>query len=278
LRGNIMEFQSLNFQTGQARYFEILLAAGAAAAFWRLRRGRLVWPLLFAVWAHLALYSARNVEIFVLLAAVPAAEMVSEGLRRVPAIRLAGWLRRGLHGLADFTREWNAFDGGRRWHAASAVAMLALAALVYAPRPPPAFRAAYDPKAFPVAAAGQLEKDGLYGGVFTEDLWGGYLIYREYPRGRVFIDGRSDFYGADFARKYMQAMGAQAGWERYLSRYGVGTVLLPPDAPLAGALRQSGAWHLVYDDGVALIFRPVRAAPPPLQQAFAASPGAELNP
>jgi hypothetical protein len=278
LRGNIMEFQSLNFQTGQARYFEILLAAGAAAAFWRLRQGRLVWPLLFLVWAHLALYSARNVEIFVLLAAVPAAEIVSAGLRRVPAMPLAGWLRRGLRGLADFTREWNAFDGGPRWHAVSAAAMLALAALVYAPRPPPAFRAAYDPKTFPVAAAGQLEKDGLYGGVFTEDLWGGYLIYREYPRGRVFIDGRSDFYGADFARKYMQAMGAQAGWERYLSRYGVRTVLLPPDAPLAGALRQSGAWHLVYDDGVALIFRPVRAAPPPLQQAFAASPGAELHP
>ena len=70
-----------------------------------------------------------------------------------------------------------------------------------------------------------------------EDLWGGYLIYREYPRGRVFIDGRSDFYGAEFARKYMKAMGAQAGWERYLSRYGVETVLLPPDAPLAGALK-----------------------------------------
>jgi hypothetical protein len=124
-----------------------------------------------------------------------------------------------------------------------------------------------------VAAAGQLEKAGLYGGVFTEDLWGGYLIYREYPRGRVFIDGRSDFYGAEFAGKYIKAMGAQAGWERYLSRYGVETVLLPPDAPLAGALKQSSAWHLIYDDGVALIFRSARAAPLPLQQASAGSSG-----
>jgi hypothetical protein len=212
-RGNIMEFQSLNFQTGQARYFEILLVLGAAAALARLRQGKLAWPLLFAAWAHLALYSARNVEIFVLLAAVPAAEMVSDGLRRAPALRLAGWLRRALDSLAGFTREWNTIDGGPRWHAASVAAMLALAALVYAPRPPPAWRAAYDPKTFPVAAVGQLEKAGLYGGVFTEDLWGGYLIYREYPRGRVFIDGRSDFYGAEFARKYIKAMGAQAGWE-----------------------------------------------------------------
>jgi hypothetical protein len=280
-RGNIMEFQSLNFQSGQARYFEILLAAGAAAALVHLRRGRLVWPLLFAVWAHLALYSARNIEIFVLLAAAPAAEMVSEGLRKAPAMRLAGWLRRGMHGLADFTQEWNAFDGGPRWHAVSAAAILALAALVYAPRPPSACRAAYDPKTFPVAAAGQLEKAGLYGGIFTEDLWGGYLVYREYPRGRVFIDGRSDFYGAEFAGKYIKAMGAQAGWERYLSRYSVETVLLPPDAPLAGALKQSSAWHLVYDDGVALIFRSAKAALPPLQQASTdsshAGPGAAAS-
>jgi hypothetical protein len=276
-RGNIMEFQSLNFQSGQARYFEILLAAGAAAAFVRLRRGRLVWPLLFALWAHWALYSARNVEIFVLLAAPPAAEMVSEGLRRLPALRLAGWLRRRLEGLAFFTQEWNAFDGGPRWHAVSAAAMLALAALLYAPRSPAACRAAYDPKTFPVAAAGQLEKAGLFGGVFTEDLWGGYLIYREYPRGRVFIDGRSDFYGPEFAGKYMKAMGAQAGWEGYLNRYGVETVLLPPDAPLAGALRQSRAWHLIYDDGVALIFRAARAAPLPFEQASAVSSGGGIE-
>jgi hypothetical protein len=156
--------------------------------------------------------------------------------------------------------------------------MLALAALLYAPRPPFGFRATYDPESFPVAAANRLEEAGLFGGVFTEDLWGGYLIYREYPRGRVFIDGRSDFYGADFAGKYIKAMGAQAGWDRYLSRYGVETVLLPPDAPLAGALKQSGAWHLIYDDGVALIFRSARAAPLLLQQASSASAPAAIRP
>lgn len=268
-RGNIMEFQSLNFQSGQARYFEILLAAGAAAAFWRLRQGRLVWPLLFVVWAHLGLYSARNVEIFVLLAAPPAAELVSQILRRLPEVRLAGWLRSGVYEIADFTQEWNAFDAGPRWYAASAGAMLALAVLIYAPRSPLACRASYDPKTFPVAAAGQLENAGLFGGVFTEDLWGGYLIYREFPRGRVFIDGRSDFYGAEFAGKYIKAMGAQAGWQKYLSRYGVETVLLPPDAPLSGALRQSSDWRLAYDDGVALIFRLAPALPSPLQQAEA---------
>lgn len=264
-RGNIMEFQSMDFQSGQARYFEILLVAGAAAAFQRLRRGNFTWPILLVLWGHLALYSARNVEIFVILAAAPAAEVLSQALRRLPALRVAGWLRQGLEGVLRFTAEWNTFDRGTRWPALSAAAALALAALIYAPRAPSACRPAYDPKTFPVAAAGQLEKEGLFGGVFTEDLWGGYLIYRQYPRGRVFIDGRSDFYGAEFATAYIQAMRAQAGWERYLGRYGVETVLLPPAAPLAGALKQSGAWRLIYDDGVAMIFRSARAAPLGLQ-------------
>ncbi len=259
-RGNIMEFQSLNFQTAQARYLEILLAAGAAAALVRLRRGQWTWPLLFVMWAHLALYSARNVEIFVLLAAVPSAAMLSEALRRAPELPAAAWLRRALLAAGEFVREWNAFDRGPRWQAASVLAVLLLAALMYAPHPPAGCRAAHDPKAFPVAAAARLEQAGLLDGVFTPDLWGGYLIYRQYPRGRVFIDGRSDFYGAKFASRYIRAMGAQAGWEGFLGGYGVRAVLLPPDAPLAGALRQSAAWRLDYDDGVALIFRP--AGPP----------------
>ena len=265
-RHNIMEFQPLNFQSVQARYVEILLAAGALAVFERLRRGSFTWPLLFALWGHLALYSARNVEIFVLLAAVPAAEAVSALLERAPGWALAAWLRGAAAALGNFTREWNAFDSGPRWPVVSAAAALAIAALMFAPPSSATWRPAFDPKTFPVAAAGELEKAGIYGGVFSEDLWGGYLIYREYPRGRVFIDGRSDFYGADFATKYINTMQVHAGWESYLHRYGVETVLLPPDAPLAGALRQSSAWRLTYDDGVASIFRSeesiARASPP----------------
>lgn len=265
-RNNIMEFQPLNFQSGQARYLEILLVLGGLAAFVRLRRASIVWPLLFLLWGHLALYSARNVEIFVLLAAPPAAEAVSILLERAPRWGLAGWLRRAIAAFGNFTREWNAFDCGPHWPALSAAAAAAIATLVFAPQGPATWRAAFDPKSFPVAAAGQLEKDGLYGGVFTEDLWGGYLIYREYPRGRVFIDGRSDFYGADFAKKYIRAMRVETGWESYLQRYGVQAVLLPPDAPLAGALRQASAWRVTYADRVAVIFRSVesiaRARPP----------------
>ncbi len=274
-RVNIMEFQPLNFQTGQARHFEVLLACGAAAVFGQLRRGQFTGALLFAVWAHLALYSARNVEIFALLAAVPAAAAASEFLRRAPELRAAKWLRAGLLIMRELMRDWSALDRAPRWQALSLAAMLTLAVLLGVPRAPAAWTATYDPRTFPVAAADRLEQAGVFGGVFTEDLWGGYLIYRQYPRGRVFIDGRSDFYGPEFVGSYIRAWGAQSGWERYLSRYGVDTVLLPVNAPLAGALKQSSAWHLTYDDGLALIFRTSQAFAFPLTQVSAAPPRGE---
>jgi hypothetical protein len=262
-RQNVIEFESLNFQSAQARYVEILLVTGAAAAFLRLRQGRLAWPLLFAFWAHMGLYSARHLDIFVVLAAPPSAALIASVLRQASRARCAKWLRRRLADVADLTQDITVLDRGPRWHLASAAAILALTAALYSPRLPARFHPGYDPKSYPVAAAGVLERSGLFSGVFTQDVWGGYLIYRDYPRARVFMDGRSDFYGGTFASRYMADIAAQPGWEQSLTRYGVNTVLLPPDAPLAGALRQSSAWHLVYDDGVSVIFRPSPSAWPP---------------
>ena len=47
------------------------------------------------------------------------------------------------------------------------------------------------------------------------------------------------------------------GWEQTLGRFGIDTVLMPPDAPLTGALKVSSDWRVVYDDGIALVFRSV---------------------
>jgi hypothetical protein len=90
---------------------------------------------------------------------------------------------------------------------------------------------------------------------FADDLWGGYLIYKLYPAGgKVFVDGRSDFYGRKFDEAFIDVLGVKYGWERTLGRYGVDTVLLQVGAPLAGALKESARWHVVYDDGSAIVF------------------------
>ena len=72
---------------------------------------------------------------------------------------------------------------------------------------------------------------------------------------KVFVDGRSDFYGDDFEAKYIDVLNVKYGWEKTLSGFGVDTILLPPSAPLSGALKESSRWRVVYDDGIALVFR-----------------------
>jgi hypothetical protein len=129
-----------------------------------------------------------------------------------------------------------------------------VAALVYAPRPPKKFRAEFDPKSYPAAALATLRSDPE-GRVFTNDEWGDYLIYRLYPTHKVFVDGRSDFYGDDFEAKYIDVLNVKYGWEKTLSGFGIDTILLPPSAPLSGALKESSRWRVVYDDGIALVFR-----------------------
>ncbi len=69
------------------------------------------------------------------------------------------------------------------------------------------------------------------------------------------MDGRSDFYGDDFEEKYIDVLNVKYGWEKTLSGFGVDTILMPPSAPLSGALKESSHWRVVYDDGIALVFR-----------------------
>src|SRR5450759_2936710 len=115
--------------------------------------------------------------------------------------------------------------------------------MFYLPAPPPGFRAEYDPKTFPAKALKLFQNPESAVRVFTSDTWGGYMIYRLYPQTKVFFDGRSDMYGEAFAKKYTTLINAQYGWEKTLASYGVDTVLLPVDAPLTGALKESQRWR-----------------------------------
>jgi hypothetical protein len=242
-----------------ALFYEGMLAAGVAAALWNAAKGRYVEPLLMIVWAHGALVASRNLPIFALLAAPPVAAMTDAGLRRLASANVAGWLREAARRFNRVAAETAATDALGRWHVVSAAGALAVAALLLAPNPPRRFRAEFDPRTFPAAAIGTLR---LYPAarIFTYDQWGDYLIYRGYPQARVFIDGRSDYYGADFETKVVDVQNVKYDWERTLGSFEVDTILLSPRMALAGALKESRRWRLVYDDGVALVFRPAAAA------------------
>jgi hypothetical protein len=91
--------------------------------------------------------------------------------------------------------------------------------------------------------------------VFTYDQWADYLLYRFYPHARVFMDGRSDFYGDEFVDTYLQLLNADHQWDSYLKHYGINVVILKPDAALAKVLKRSPEWKLLFDNGCVLVFK-----------------------
>jgi hypothetical protein len=205
------------------------------------------------VWAHGGLTAGRNIPIFVILAAPPVAAAIYEWLGALPKSQAAGWLKTAAERINRVSRDSAETDAMPRYHLVTVVAMLLVAAVIYAPHPPKKFRAEFDPDVYPAKALESLRGD-INARVFTNDEWGDYLIYRG---RRVFVDGRSDYYEDTFEQDYLDVMNVKYGWERTLSRFQVDTILLPPDAPLAGALKESSKWRVTYDDHIALIFRPV---------------------
>ncbi|PWU09395.1 MAG: hypothetical protein C5B51_06320 [Terriglobia bacterium] len=254
---HIVEFLSVSFHHPVAIFFEALLLAGAGAAFWNVTRGSYTEGLLLLIWAHAGLLASRNLPLYAIVATPIIASAMDAWLHRLPAMEVAGWLRRISARVLAIAAETSETDAVPRWHLASIAGILAIAALLYAPAPPRRFRAEYDPKSYPAGAVALL-RNIPSARIFTNDEWGDYLIYRLYPRTRVFVDGRSDFYGDSFEQKYLDVMNVKYGWEKTLSHFGIDTILLPPDAAFAGALKESNRWRVVYDDGVALIFRPSR--------------------
>ncbi len=74
---------------------------------------------------------------------------------------------------------------------------------------------------------------------------------------KVFLDGRSDFYGQQLLETYGTVVDVKPSWNSVLNDHGVGLVLIPPDHALASALTLSPDWKRVYADPVAAIFEKV---------------------
>ncbi|MGA2737048.1 MAG: hypothetical protein ABSG65_06300 [Bryobacteraceae bacterium] len=254
-REHIQEMMSINFQNPAARYYEAMLLVGGGACIWHLRRKRFTECLLLVFFAHVSLIASRNIPIFGIVAAPVLALALAEWFQALEDAPVSAWLRRLALGLRNMGATIGGMEGHWRTHLVSAAAVLLITAILYAPSPPVNFRARFDGKEFPAKAVASLGDLAAQSRIFTYDQWGDFLIYKLYPKNQVFIDGRSDFYGRPFCEKYLDIVQVKYTWQRYLNEYGVDTVLLPTDAALAGALKESSRWHVVYDDGDAIIFR-----------------------
>jgi hypothetical protein len=243
---HVQEFQSPNIRSENMLVFAVMLLAAAALAL----RGSRFDGLLALVWGFAALRSARHVP----FCAIAAAPVIATGWARM-------W-RRARPGSA--MRVWWQIGqdlGGRAATAWTAVAALGMVAAMAAPS---ARAVEFPATRFPARAvernAGWLVPAGEMPRILTSDQWADYLIYKLYPRQRVFFDGRSDFYGPSIGADYRELLDAGSGWRETLQRYGFARALLPREWPLATMLESEAGWRRVYEDDVAVLF--VREALP----------------
>ncbi len=116
-----------------------------------------------------------------------------------------------------------------------------------------------NPRFYPVKAADFLAKNALPANIFNLFDHGAYLIYRLYPKYKVFIDGRTELYGQElFCESLKMLYGNQESIERLCSEYRINTVLV---SDVSASYRDcfkyfltSSEWALVYLDWDGLIF------------------------
>ncbi len=106
---------------------------------------------------------------------------------------------------------------------------------------------------FPLAAAAFLNRERPPGPILNHYNWGGYFIWKLYPQYRVFMDGRADVYGDQFMDQFAAVYYLTGDWRTPLQRWGIRTLILPPDAPLITALQSRADWKRIYADSEAVI-------------------------
>jgi len=105
---------------------------------------------------------------------------------------------------------------------------------------------------FPFKAAAFLDEKHLPAPILNSYDFGGYLIWKLYPRYTVYIDGRADLYGDAFLENFIHLY--QVDVDPRPALVGIRTVILEPRCSLANFLRSQPDWNRVYEDRVAVVF------------------------
>jgi hypothetical protein len=251
LLDNIQEYQSISFHCPPAVFFELMLVLAAGAAFWNLQAGRITPALIALLWAHLALLSARNIPLFMIVVAPMAASWLQEALKRLSSLRFVGVVFKTIREICE---ELKPMERLPRTFLLSVLSTFCIAVLFAGGAK--GFEAQFNPDSFPIQAIPLVEHSSARR-IFTYDQWADYLIYRLYPKKPVFMDGRSDFFGLPMVTATQHILAAEFDWKIQLQRFGVDMVLVRPDAPLSEVLKMSPDWALRFDDGKVLVFEAI---------------------
>ncbi|MCS7315284.1 MAG: hypothetical protein RMI94_06410, partial [Bryobacterales bacterium] len=245
IRNVVDEFQSPKFRSEYSLYFELLLFGALMAVPALVARRRIAEALLYLFWAHASLVSARHVPLFVFLVAPGVAAEATAlwrrlaaraGPRSVPAVleQVSGDLSAGFSRLSVWA--------------------LVGPLLVILATPESHWPQDFPKQKFPVEILARHGERLVGQRVFTSDQWADYLIYRYYPRHKVYFDGRSDFYGRQLGDEYLGMVQGKPGWQDSLAKWRFQYALLPLEWPLAALLAHCRDWQALARDEVGVLY------------------------
>jgi hypothetical protein len=239
IRNVVQEFQSPSFRSENMLQFEALMLVGIMVAAGLFRRRRIVEGLWIVFWAHMALGSVRHVPVFVAVVAP------------ILAVELSGWWtawtaaakKSSLPGILNQIAGdcLPGFCRSSVWPAVVVVALVFIGAPIPWPRDFPDLL-------FPTTMIHTNLDLIAKSRVLTTDQWGDYLIYTD-PRLKVFVDGRSDFYGPEVGGEYLRLIGGQWDWQQIMEKYQFDLALLPTQMSITQLLKVTPGWRVLEDDG-----------------------------
>jgi hypothetical protein len=240
LMDHIDEFQSPNFHGIAPKCFLVLILITLAAFAVRGRDLRMshAFTVFFAVYT--GLYASRNIPVSSLLLVMVLGPLLSS--------------RASANGFFHRMRAMELKMRGHFWPALAVLFTLYIAVSRGRLDSTLLMNAHFDPHRMPADAANYIVNHDVKGPVLSPDYWGGYLIYRLYPKEQVVLDDRHDLYGEDFFKSYLKLIHAEPGWDDFLHQHQASCIVLPKQSALATVLTKSREWKTIYSDGVAVVF------------------------
>ena len=243
IRNTIQEFQSPIFRNENVLQFEALMLIGLVATGLLFRRGRIVEGLWIVYFAHMSLGSVRHVPIFVTVCSVVIAGEISDWWRAWTG----GAKKSSLFGIVNQMSGDLApsFMRISAWPFLLVGTLVAMGAPIKWPKDFPAI-------VFPVKMIHDHSGLILNTKLLTTDQWGDYLIYLN-PKQKVYVDGRSDFYGQEIGNEYLRMTGGQWEWEKIMKKYEFTSVLMPSELPICQLLKRDPGWRVEEDSGKTIL-------------------------
>ncbi|MDO8586250.1 MAG: hypothetical protein Q7T82_04350 [Armatimonadota bacterium] len=232
----VSEWQSPDFHYSIFAAFALTLVGLPVLLRWSKAGVRPIELAIVLILAAASLHSMRHMPLFAIVTAPFLAEIIAGVRSSAPAkssntadIPLLNWMILLLLPVVIFTR---LPQGASKFE---------------------------DLSKFPKRAFDYLQSEPMGEKLLSRYDWGGYAIFRLWPDYKVFIDGRADVYGGNYAKRVLILDHLKPGWRRELRNADPDVIVWPCDQPLTQALELTPEWRRVRlhpDDKVAAVFVP----------------------